>query len=408
MISAPILNGRNSMKRALFRNASFTLTAAALLSVTGLLMGCKKNVKELKIGFITEQTGPESYIAAASTPALEDEIAKVNAAGGINGYTLKLVVYDTRSEVPDAVSVAKRMIDQDKVVAIIGPSWSAAGIPLAQIADTSKVSMIGTTASNVNVTVDESGKLHPYMFRACFIDPYQGYALADFAYKKLNLKKVAFLTDISSPYTVGVHKFFETHFKELGGEITANEGYNQGDTEFRAQLSKIKAAKPELLVSAAYTYKDAGMIAQQMDALGLKVPYMGADGVFVPELLTMAGPKLEGGYVSTGLSEDAPQFQEFNRAFEAAHKTKANIYTYYGLDALLMIEHGIQTATANNGKPEPSAIRDGIENMQDVQLFTSKVTMEKDTHNPHNKPLLIMQIKDSKWNLLETFDPSKQ
>jgi branched-chain amino acid transport system substrate-binding protein len=396
------------MKRASLRNASFTLATAALVSATGLFMGCKKEVKELKIGFITEQTGAESYIATSSTPALEDYIAKVNEAGGINGYKLKLVVYDTRSETPDAVTVSKRLIDQDKVVAIIGPSWSAAGIPLAQIADTSKIPFVATTASNVNVTVDESGKLHPYMFRACFIDPYQGYALADFAAKKLNIKKVAFLTDISSPYTVGVHKFFEDHFKELGGQVIVNEGYNQGDTEFRAQLSKIKAAKPELLVSAAYTYKDAGLIAQQMDALGLKVPYMGADGVFVPDLLEMAGPKLEGAYVSTGLSEAAPEFQEFNAAFEAKHKTKATIYTYYGLDCLMMIEHGIRTATANGGKPDPTAIRDAIENMQDVQLFTSKVTMEKDTHNPHNKPLLIMTIKNSKFVLLETFDPGKK
>src|SRR5512145_2516834 len=127
------------MKRTSLRNTSWTLAAAALVSVTGLLVGCKKEAKELKIGYITEQTGAESYIAASSTPALEDRIAEVNEAGGVNGYKLKLVVYDTRSEVPDAVTVAKRMIDQDKVVAIIGPSWSAAGIPLAQIADTSKV-----------------------------------------------------------------------------------------------------------------------------------------------------------------------------------------------------------------------------------------------------------------------------
>lgn len=400
------------MKRTSLRNTSWTLAAAALVSVTGLLVGCKKEAKELKIGYITEQTGAESYIAASSTPALEDRIAEINAAGGINGYKLKLVAYDTRSEVPDAVSVTKRMIDQDKCVAIIGPSWSAAGIPIAQIADTSKIPVIATTASNVNVTVSESGQLHPYMFRVCFIDPYQGYALADFAYKKMNAKKAAFLTDVSSPYTVGVHKFFETHFKELGGEIVVNEGYNQGDTEFRAQLSKIKNAKPDLLVSAAYTYKDAGLIAQQMDALGLKVPFMGADGWYVDDLLTMAGPKLEGAVCTNGASTEAPEVQEFNKNFEAKHKVKPTIYTYYGLDALMLIEHGIKEATTANPKIEmaqlPTAIRDAIENATDVQLFSAKMTMEKDTHNPHNKPILIMQIKDSKWNLLETFDPAKQ
>jgi branched-chain amino acid transport system substrate-binding protein len=335
----------------------------------------------------------------------------VNAAGGVNGHRLKLVVYDTRSEAPDAVSVAQRMMDQDKVVAIIGPSWSAAGIPLAKIADTAKIPIVATTATNVNVTIDESGRLHPYMFRVCFIDAYQGYALADYAYKKMNARKAAFLTDISAPYTVALHMFFETHFKELGGKIVANEGYNQGDAEFRVQLSKIKRIKPDLLVSCAYTYKDAGLIALQMDALGLKVPFMGGDGWFVEDLLTMAGPKLEGAVCSTMASTEAEEFKQFNAAFEAKNKIKATIYTYYGLDALMLIENGIREATTANPKIEvaalPAAIRDSIENATDVQLFTSKVTMEKDTHNPHNKPLLIMQVQNSKWNLLETFDPNK-
>jgi branched-chain amino acid transport system substrate-binding protein len=128
----------------------------------------------------------------------------------------------------------------------------------------------------------------------------------------------------------------------------------------------------------------------------------------VDDLLTMAGPKLEGDICSTGADTNAPEFQQFNKDFEAKNKgTKATVYTYYGLDALLLIEHGIKQATANGAHPEPSAIRDAIENTTDLQLFTSKVTMEKETHNPHNKPILLEQIKGSKWNLLETFDPNK-
>ena len=382
----------------------FGLPLIFLLLVTSLTTGCSQE-KVLKIGYITEQTGAEAYIAQASTPALEDYIAKINDAGGIGGYKLKLIVYDTRSEVTDAVSVAKRLIEQDKVVAVIGPSWSAAGIPIADIADASKVPVIGTTASNVNVTVSESGQLHPFMFRVCFIDPYQGYALADFAFKKQNLRKVAFLTDIASPYTVGVHKFFEDHFVALGGEVVAREGYTQGDTEFRAQLAKIKDSGADLLVAAAYTYKDAGLIGQQMEALGLKIPVMGADGWFVDDLLSMAGPQLEGAYLTTGASTESPEFAQFNTDFEKAHGVKANVYTYYGLDALMMIEYGIREAI-KKGDPTAVAIRDAIETMKDVQLFTSKVTMEPDTHNPHNKPLLIMRIHDSKWELVETFQPS--
>ncbi len=393
------------MKKAtLFRTKWFALFLVMVLLVSSALASCSSE-KVLKIGYLTEQTGVESYIAQNSTPALEDYVAKINEAGGINGYKLQLVVYDTRSETPDAVSVLKRMIEQDGVVAVIGPSWSAAGIPIAEIADASKIPVVATTASNVNVTVTEDGKLHPYMFRVCFIDPYQGYAQADFAYNKLGLRKAALLTDVSSPYTVGLHQFFEEHFVELGGQIVAKEGYNQGDTEFRAQLAKIKDAGPDLLVMDAYTFKDLGLAAQQSEALGLKVTFMGGDGVFVPELLSMSGPQLEGAYVTTGVSETAPEFAPFNAEYEKKHPgIKANVYTYYGLDALMMIEYGIREAV-KKGEPTPTAIRDAIENMKDVQLFTSKVTMEPDTHNPKNKPLMIMTIKNSAWELVETFTP---
>jgi branched-chain amino acid transport system substrate-binding protein len=393
------------MKKAgLFSTKWFALFLVVVLLASSALTSCSSG-KTLKIGYLTEQTGVESYIAQNSTPALEDYIAKINDAGGINGYKLQLVIYDTRSEVTDAVTVVKRMIEQDGVVAVIGPSWSAAGIPIAEIADASKVPTIGTTASNINVTVTEDGKLHPYMFRVCFIDPYQGYTQADFAYNKLGLRKAALLTDISSPYTVGLHQYFEKHFVELGGQIVDKEGYNQGDTEFRAQLAKIKDAAPDLVVMDAYTFKDLGLASQQAEALGLKVKFMGGDGVFVPELLSMSGPQLEGAYVTTGVSETAPEFAPFNADYEKKHAgIKANVYTYYGLDALMMIEYGIREAV-KKGDPTPTAIRDAIENMKDVQLFTSKVTMEPDTHNPHNKPLLIMSIVDSQWSLVETFTP---
>ncbi|MCX6082434.1 MAG: ABC transporter substrate-binding protein [Chloroflexi bacterium] len=385
------------------RTKMLGLALVFLLLLTSLLTGCSQE-KVLKIGYITEQTGVDAYVGTASVPALEDYIAKINDAGGIGGYKLQLVVYDTRSEVPDAVTVIKRLFDQDKAVAVIGPSWSAAGVPIADIADAAKVPVIATTASNVNVTVSESGQLHPYMFRVCFIDPYQGYAQSDFAYNKLGLRKAALLTDIASPYTVGLHQFFEKHFLELGGQIVAKEGYTQGDSEFRAQLAKIKDSGADLLVVDAYTYKDVGLVAQQAEALGLKIQIMAGDGVFVPDLLDMAGPQLEGAYVTTGVSESSPEFATFNADFEKKHSIKANIYTYYGLDALMAIEYGIREAV-KKGDPTPTAIRDAIETMKDVPLFTSTVTMESDTHNPHNKPLLIMSITGGQWKLVETFTP---
>jgi branched-chain amino acid transport system substrate-binding protein len=141
-----------------------------------------------------------------------------------------------------------------------------------------------------------------------------------------------------------------------------------------------------------------------MEALGLKIQVMAGDGVFVPDLLDMAGPQLEGAIVTTGVSENAPEFAEFNAGYEKTHGVKANVYTYYGLDALYAIEYAIRAAV-KKGEPTPQAVRDELETMKDVQLFTSVVSMEPDTHNPHNKPLLIMTIKNGNWELLETFQP---
>ncbi len=378
-----------------------------LVLTAGLLLtGCQQE-KTIKIGYVTEQTGVEAYIGQATIPALQDYIEEVNAAGGVGGYKLQLVAYDTRSEVTDAVSVTKRLIEQDRVTAVIGPSWSAAAIPMAEIADANKVPIIATTASNVNVTVDEKGNLNPFMFRVCFIDPYQGFALADYAYNELGKRKVAFLTDVASPYSVGIQRYFAEHFVELGGEVVAEEGYQTGDTEFRAQLAKVKDSGADVLVAPAYTYRDAGLIGQQMNALGLTVTVMGADGWFVDDLLAMAGKELEGAYLTNGVSTDDPAFAPFNAAFEKKHGVKANIYTYYTLDAMHAIKYALEQSIQKVGKPDPVAVRDALENMKDVQVFTSKMTMEPDTHNPHNKPILIMTIKDSKWEIVKTFIPGQ-
>jgi branched-chain amino acid transport system substrate-binding protein len=149
------------------------------MGVTSLILAaalplCAASKGTLVIGHCTTMTGSDAYVAPGAVPALEDEVAKINAAGGINGWMLKIIAYDSQGLPAEAVAITHRMIDQDKVIAIVGPSNSGSGIPMARIADASHVPIIATTATNVNVTVDESGKVHPYMFRVCFIDSYQG------------------------------------------------------------------------------------------------------------------------------------------------------------------------------------------------------------------------------------------
>jgi branched-chain amino acid transport system substrate-binding protein len=189
--------------------------------------------------------------------------------------------------------------------------------------------------------------------------------------------------------------------------VVATGGYQTGDTEFRAQLAKIKDSGADLLMMPAYTYRDPGLAAQQMKALNMEITMMGADGWFVDELLPMAGQELEGAYLTTGVSTDSPEFAAFNAEFEKKHNVKPNIYAYYALDGLMSIEYALRQIAEKGGEFTPTAVRNEIENMKDVQLFTSKVTMEPDTHNPHNKPILILKIVDSKWSIMKTFVPGQ-
>ncbi len=392
---------QTSAKSKVFINATLVL----FLLVGSILSGCSQG-KTVKIGFNAQLTGADAYVGQAAKMALEDRVKEINDAGGIKGWKVELVAYDSRSEIPDAVAVAKRLIDQDKVAAIIGPEWSGAAIPIAEIADASKVPVIATTASNVKVTVDDSGKVHPYMFRACFIDPYQGYAIADFAYKELGKRKAAFITDVTAAYSVGIQNFFEQHFTELGGQVVDKEGYQANDTEFRAQISKVAQSGADMLIVPTATYRDIALIAKQATALGLKIQYLGVDGWVADELLTMAGAELQGAYLSSGVSTESPEFKDYNAKFEAAHPgTKPTVYAYYALDALYALEYAIGVAIDKKGSPDSTVIHDALEGMKDVPGFTSKLTMEADTHNPHNKPIIVMEITDSKWKIVKTYSP---
>jgi branched-chain amino acid transport system substrate-binding protein len=386
---------------------NLNLGALASLLLAAALPLCAAPKGTLIIGHCTTMTGSDAYVAPGAVPALEDEVARVNAAGGINGWMLKIITYDSQGLPAEAVAITHRMIDQDKVIAIVGPSNSGSGIPMAKIADDSHVPIIATTATNLNVTVDQTGKVHPYMFRVCFIDPYQGTALADYCYNKLGKRKAAFITDVASPYTVALHQFFKDRFTKLGGQVVVDEGYNRGDQEFRAQLAKVKASKADVLVACADNYKDPGLMAKQSKAMNLNIQMIGGDGWMVEEILPYAGKDLDGSFFTTIASVDDPAFAKFNSDYKMKHPGKeANIWGYLGLDCMAIIENAIKQVTANNGAWSQEKFRDAIENTKDLPVFTaSKFTFEKDTHNPYNKPVLLIEIKDGKFKILESYAP---
>jgi len=198
----------------------------------------------IKIGHEVALTGDASMWGQSEKNALEMEIEKINAAGGIDGRLLKLISYDNRADSIEAVNVAKRLIEQDKVVAIIGPAQSGVANAISSVTEEKHIPFIGTTPTNPLVTVSEDGKVKEYAFRTCFIDPFQGTVAAQFSYDKLDSRTAAILYDVGSDYSSWLSKYFEEAFTSMGGEVVAKEAFRTGELDYRAMLGKIKQKEP--------------------------------------------------------------------------------------------------------------------------------------------------------------------
>lgn len=357
----------------------------------------------IKIGFVGFLSGAEAYLGQGAKLALEDYIAEVNEAGGVLGKNLELVAYDIGMDPnTEIVNACNRLIQQDKVVAIIGPESTEQAMIAIPIMQEAEVPLIVTTASNVLVTVDEEGNVYDYMFRMCFVDPYQGTALANFAFNDLGLSKTAFLGDVTNIYCEGIQNYYKAEFERLGGEIVCEEGMMASDVDFRAQLTAIAESGADSLMLATGSYKVASFVAKQMKQLGLDIQLLGVDGWYATELLDMAGPELEGAFMTSMISDDDPMFAEYIANFTEKHPgVTPNVYAYYALDAAMAIVHSIEAAEVANS----AAIADELAVMDNVPLFTGNFTMEEDTHNPHNKTVSILEIKDSKYTTYKLYTP---
>ncbi|MDR3231037.1 MAG: ABC transporter substrate-binding protein, partial [Synergistaceae bacterium] len=201
----------------------------------------------IKFGEIATVTGDFAAYGVAEVESVKIAVEEINAAGGVLGKPLEVVMYDCRTRQEDMVNAARRLVEQDRVTAVIGPSGSGLCIAAAPIFNRGRVAHIGTLPTNPLVTVDEQGKVRPYNFRICFLDPYQGRMMAFFAARDLGLKKAAILYDVSSDYSQGQREFFVASFKEYGGAIVADEGFRGEDVDFRSQLTNIKDSGADIL-----------------------------------------------------------------------------------------------------------------------------------------------------------------
>ena len=384
------------------------LKKIAALALVGLIAlacaGCGGNSKDapIKIGFVGCISGADAYLGQTAVLALEDKVAEINEAGGILGRKVELVSYDIGLDpTPETINAANRLVEQDGVVAIIGPESSDQAIAAVDIMQDAKVPMLVTTASNETVTVSEDGKLNDYMFRMCFIDAYQGEALAMYTYNKLGITKVAVLGDIANLYTQGIQEFFIEKYEALGGTITSVEGFVDTDTEFRAALTNIKNSDAEAILIATGTYKIAGYIGQQCRELGIGLQILGVDGWYADDLIPFAGDVLDGSVMCSMMDETAPEYTAYREAFSAKHGTNPNYFAYYAVDALMCIQWAIE----KSGEATGEAISKALGGAQDIPVFTGTLTIDAATHNPVDKSIYILEVTADGFKTIEKYDP---
>jgi len=355
----------------------------------------KKDDNQILIGEYGSMTGSEATFGQSTHKGIQMAIDEVNTAGGINGKLIKLISLDDQGKPEEANAVVTRLITQNKVVAVLGEVASSRSLSAAPIAQQYKVPMI--TPSSTNPKVTEVGD---YIFRVCFIDPFQGAVMAKFATEHLKIKKIAILRDVKSDYSVGLANFFADKLKELGGEIVADLSYQGGDMDFKAQLTEIKAKNPEAIFIPGY-YTEVGLIARQASEINLKVPLLGGDGWDSSKLYEIGQNAINGNYFSNHYTSEStdPLVQDFIKNFQKNYNEIPDGLAAMGYDAAKVLIAAIQKA------PEPTAqaIRDEIAKTKDFAGVTGIITINEQRNAV--KSAVVVQVDGKVNRYVTTINP---
>ena len=370
------------------------------LFLLGPIAGCKAPpAKEIKIGLITPLSGDVKTYGESVKNAFEIAVQEANASGGAAGLTIATVVVDDKNDPTEASNAANLLINQRRVRAIVGSVTSKTTIPVSDMSQSYKIPTITGTATNPKVTVAD-GKRKDYMFRACYTDSFQGTVMAKFARETLKAGSAAVLYDASNDYSLGIAEVFRDAFGKMGGRIAAYESYGKDDVDFSALLTKLKAAKPDVLFLPDY-YGKVGLIAKQAREKGIQAALIGPDGWDSPELVKIAGSAIEGGYFSNHYSpEDTrPEVVHWVKKYQEKHKQTPDALASLAYDATNMLIEAIRKANSD----DPGKIRDALASMQGYTGVTGTFTMDR--NGDPVKSAVILQIRDGKQKFLQVVNP---
>jgi len=376
-----------------------------VLVVMALAFSCSRENTEntnqpdrsrIKIGYFGDLSGPTFNFGQSGINGVLMATDQINQTGGINGRRIDVVISDDKGSPEEAAKITAKLIDQDKVIAIIGGGTSGNSRAAAPKAQSSHVPLMAPSSTDPAVTL-----VGDFIFRACFVDEFQGEVMASFAFNSLKAEKAAILFDFNSPYGRGLRNFFQTSFKRLGGRIVHEQSYTQGDSDFKGQLSSIRAAEPDVIYIPGY-YGDVTLIAKQARQLGLTQPLLGGDGWDAPELWQLGGDALNGSYISTHYSVDDPSpmiksfVEEYMRRYGNLTPDAHAALAYDGARILF-------DAITRAGSTEGQKIRDALAQTKDFNGVTGTISMDADRNAV--KPAVVLKLLDVRFIYQETIQP---
>lgn len=370
------------------------LRVAAVLAV--LLLSCNPgrepqtaaSTADIPVGVYAALSGDQAAFGQATVQGVQLAAEEINAAGGVLGRKIRLVIEDDRGKPEEATAVVTKLVTRDNVIAVIGENSSAQSLAAAPFCQANGVPMISPSSTNPKVT-----KTGDYIFRVCFTDPYQGKALAAFVKNELKLATAAILKDNKNDYSVGLAEFFTKEFTAIGGKIVGEQSYSGGDNEFRPQLTALKQSKPDVLFIPGF-YTDVGQIAIQARESGIDVPLVGGDGWDSPTVIEIGGKSVENSYFSDHyfVGDPRPLVQKFVSAIRLRHGKNPEANASLGYDSLKILAEAMTRA----GSLDRKAIRDQIAATRDYQGVSGTITMgpERDPI----KPVAMIKIENGQMN----------
>jgi branched-chain amino acid transport system substrate-binding protein len=366
----------------------------ALFGSATSAFGCSRNHdNEITIGAFLSLSGPDSTFGSDTREGMDLALEEVNAAGGIKGKRVRVLYEDDKSTTFEATHKVRQLIDRDKVIAVVGEVASSRSLAGGLIANTNKTPLISPSSTAVSVT-----KNRPWVFRTCFTDEQQGKVAARYIWNTLEKKRAAIFWVAQDTYSSGLAASFRAEYVRLGGELVADKSYPKGETSFRTYLSELKAKEPEIIFVPNY-YNDMVFVARHAAELGIPGSmFFGGDGWDSATLTEGAGPAIEGAYLTNHFAEDLPWevSKRFFENFSAKYKHSPGSFSADGYDCARVVFDAIERASAVTREE----VRKALLEMKDFQGATG--TMSFDAERNANKPIVIVQIKDGKFQYAGT------